>query len=483
MIAASGPRGLTSTSLNRYRLHGTNASDFMTSSILGSVFAETFNPIGNSIMHSGLRNGRSAVPVSINARHVLSSRSRITSVNIEGSMFEVVVEYRSRVQRPSRAVPDLLESYLDLGVGAPFQSPKESRAAGIKTAISGHSRRARCFSNLGFSPAPIQFELNAPMPSISRWDSQALLQQLTMNSTMLWRIRLVLRTFHSSYRRNYASSSAAADSPIKVQYRDAPHSGQIRILLLDRPEARNALSRRLISDLRKHITEIQAEKGTGSTRALILASNTDKAFCAGADLRERKGMTQEETRDFLTTMRNTFTDLSNLPIPTISAISSVALGGGLEIALCTTLRVFATSAIVGQPETKLAIIPGAGGTYRLPALIGVNKARDLILTGRRVGGTEAYFLGLCNRLVEATPAEQKEEGKARQKVLDASIQLANDICEGGPIALTQAMRAINGWQRGEVAENEAYEVILHTEDRVEALKAFAEKRKPVFKGR
>ncbi|KAK5449498.1 hypothetical protein LTS15_008573 [Exophiala xenobiotica] len=481
MIAASRPRGLTSTSLNRYRLHGTNASDFMTSSILGSVFAEIFNPIGNSMMHSGLRNGRSAVPVSINARHVLSSRSRIMSVNIEGSMFEVVVEYRSRVQRPSRAVPDLLESYPDLG------SQKESRDAGIKTAISGHSRRLDA-SPTSASPfllcTQYMYNLSSMHPCRPFLDgtSQAL-QQLTMNSTMRWRPRLVLRTFHSSYRRNYASSSAAADSPIKVQYRDAPHSGQIRILLLDRPEARNALSRRLISDLRQHITEIQAEKGTGSTRALILASNTDKAFCAGADLRERKGMTQEETRDFLTTMRNTFTDLSNLPIPTIGAISSVALGGGLEIALCTTLRVFATSAIVGQPETKLAIIPGAGGTYRLPALIGVNKARDLILTGRRVGGTEAYFLGLCNRLVEATPVEQKEEGKARQKVLDASIQLANDICEGGPIALTQAMRAINGWQRGEVAENEAYEVILHTEDRVEALKAFAEKRKPVFKGR
>ena len=114
-------------------------------------------------------------------------------------------------------------------------------------------------------------------------------------------------------------------------------------------------------------------------------------------------------------MRNTFTNLSNLPIPTISAISSVALGGGLELALCTTFRVFGSSAIVGQPETKLAIIPGAGGTYRLPALIGVNRARDLILTGRRVGGAEAYFLGLCNRLVEVTPEESKEEGKARQK--------------------------------------------------------------------
>jgi methylglutaconyl-CoA hydratase len=189
------------------------------------------------------------------------------------------------------------------------------------------------------------------------------------------------------------------------------------------------------------------------------------------------------TKDFLTGVRKTFTDLSNLPIPTISAISSVALGGGLELALCTTLRVFGSSAIVGQPETKLAIIPGAGGTYRLPALIGVNRARDLILTGRRVGGAEAYFLGLCNRLVEVTPEESKADDTARQKVLDASIQLANDICEGGPIALTQAMRAVNGWQRGEASENEAYDVILETEDRIEALKAFAEKRKPAFKGR
>ena len=151
--------------------------------------------------------------------------------------------------------------------------------------------------------------------------------------------------------------------------------------------------------------------------------------------------------------------------------------------LCTTFRVFGSSAIVGLPETRLAIIPGAGGTYRLPALIGANRARDLILTGRRVSGAEAYFLGLCDRLVEVLPDEQKAEGVARQKVLAASVQLAKDICEGGPVALREAMRAVNGWQRGEVSENEAYANILNTEDRIEALKAFGEKRKPVFKGK
>ena len=189
------------------------------------------------------------------------------------------------------------------------------------------------------------------------------------------------------------------------------------------------------------------------------------------------------TKAFLRDLRSTFTELANLQIPTISAISSTALGGGLELGLCTTFRVFGSSAVVGLPETRLAIIPGAGGTYRLPALIGANRARDLILTGRRVSGAEAYFLGLCDRLVEVLPDEQKAEGVARQKVLAASVQLAKDICEGGPVALREAMRAVNGWQRGEVSENEAYANILNTEDRIEALKAFGEKRKPVFKGK
>lgn len=194
-------------------------------------------------------------------------------------------------------------------------------------------------------------------------------------------------------------------------------------------------------------------------------------------------LTMFSTKAFLTGLRQTFTNLSNLPIPTITAISSLALGGGLELALCASMRVFGSSAIVGQPETRLAIIPGAGGTYRLPRLIGLTRARDMILTGRRVSGAEAYFMGLCDRLVEITPDEEKEPGQARTKVLNVSLQLARDLCEGGPIALTQAMRAVNGWQRGEEAENEAYEVVLKSEDRLEALKAFAEKRRPSFRGR
>lgn len=297
------------------------------------------------------------------------------------------------------------------------------------------------------------------------------------------RLKLSLRIARPKCLLQSRRSSTQVKPPLKVLQTPAPHLGHIRVLLLSRPETRNALSRQLVADLSREIDTISKEGGAGATRALIIASEIDQAFCSGADLKERKTFTQDETKIFLTQLRHTFTNLSNLPIPTISAISSLALGGGLELSLCTSLRVFASTAVVAQPETRLAIIPGAGGTYRLPGLIGLNRARDMILTGRRVSGPESYFMGLCDRLVEITPEEERREGTAREKVLQVSLELARDLCEGGPIAMTQAMKAVNGWQRGEEAENEAYEVVLKTEDRLEALKAFSEKKKPVFKGR
>jgi methylglutaconyl-CoA hydratase len=198
---------------------------------------------------------------------------------------------------------------------------------------------------------------------------------------------------------------------------------------------------------------------------------------------------RNRTAAFLSNLRNTFTALSTLPIPTISAVSSLALGGGLELALCTHMRVFASTAQVGLPETRLGIIPGAGGTYRLPALIGLGRARDLILTGRRVSAAEAYFLGIADRLVEVVPEEGKdgEDGKgelmkrAKEDVLKEAVRLAGEICEGGPVAVRSALQAV-GYAREEV-ENQMYERVVGTEDRNEALAAFREKRRPVFTGR
>lgn len=274
---------------------------------------------------------------------------------------------------------------------------------------------------------------------------------------------------------------STAPSVIQVRSVPAPHCGSLKVISLNRPTARNAISRQLLSELRYHVEEIHAEPEDGPTRALILASSVDNAFCAGADLKERATFTSEDTTAFLTSLRSTFRRIEELPIPTITALHAPALGGGLELALTTTLRVFASSASVGLPETRLAILPGAGGTYRLPAIIGLSRARDLILTGRLVAAPEAYFLGLCDRLIQQP--ESGELSETREKVLEEAIALASDICAGGPVAIRQALKAVNGCYLREEAENAAYDVVVKTQDRNEALSAFREKRKPSFKGR
>ncbi|KAL2884674.1 hypothetical protein HOO65_100078 [Ceratocystis lukuohia] len=312
---------------------------------------------------------------------------------------------------------------------------------------------------------------------------------------------LVLR-----FARPYSSaSSTKSKSLIQVIDLPAPNSGHIRILELNRPEARNAISVQLLADLRQQIDVVAAQYGSdgeelpqkplmggsmgenkkGATRALILASAVESCFCAGADLKERRSFSSEETERFLSFLRSTLSSISSLPIPTISAISSLALGGGLELALSTTFRVLSSTAAVGLPETRLGIIPGAGGTYRLPALIGLNRARDMILTGRRVSASEAYFLGLADRLVEVAPEGEEEKKQildlARRAVLSESVRLAQEICDGGPIAVRAALEAVQ-WANPDV-ENKMYQRVVSTEDRDEALKAFSEKRKPVFSGR
>ncbi|MCJ1286160.1 hypothetical protein MMC26_005505 [Xylographa opegraphella] len=274
-------------------------------------------------------------------------------------------------------------------------------------------------------------------------------------------------------------SSSPSGPLIHIDNIPAQHCGFIRILSLNSPRNRNAISRALLSDLSRHITDIHKEGPQGPTRALIIASHVDEAFCAGADLKERRGFTKEETASFLTTLRFTLTSITTLPIPTITALASIALGGGLELALATNIRVFASSAVVALPETRLAIIPGAGGTYRLPALIGPSRALDMLLTGRRVKGTEAYIWGLCERLVEVNDVESLQMGVARDRTLQEAMEVAKAICGGGPAAVKALLRAVG---RGEEVENAEYETVVGTRDRDEALRAFAEKRRPVFKG-
>ncbi|KAI9861530.1 MAG: hypothetical protein M1824_002422 [Vezdaea acicularis] len=277
--------------------------------------------------------------------------------------------------------------------------------------------------------------------------------------------------------RHYSTSP----TPLTLRTIPAPHTGHISILSLSLPSTRNAISRALLSALRTTLSTIRNTPPPNPTRALIIHSAVPGTFCAGADLKERRTFTPTQTHSFLHDLRSAFSELENLPIPTIAAVQGLALGGGLELALSAHLRIFSSLSTVALPETRLGIIPGAGGTYRLPALIGLARARELILTGRRVSGAEAYFLGICERLAEVPEKATGEE--EAEKVLEAAVSLARDICEGAPLAVGAALEAVQGWRDAGVTEGMKYGDVVGTADRDEALKAFAEKRRPRFEGR
>lgn len=186
-------------------------------------------------------------------------------------------------------------------------------------------------------------------------------------------------------------------------------------------------------------------------------------------------------------MRDTFKALANLPIPTIAAVGASALGSGFELALAAHFRVLSSNASVALPETGLGIIPSAGGTYRLAALVGQARAREIVMTSRQVGAAEAYRLGIASRLVEVEESDMEGlDGAtvlavARRKVLVEAIRLAEEVCEGAPVAVRAALQALKA--PGEETEKAMCERVFGSEDWREALRAFDEKRKPTFKGR
>lgn len=247
----------------------------------------------------------------------------------------------------------------------------------------------------------------------------------------------------------------------------------IAIISLNRPEAANAMSKQLLNELQQTIENINEN---GSVFCTIITAEGEKAFCAGADLKERRGMNNRQVLQAVKLIGETVLKVEQMPMPVIAALNGVAFGGGLELALGCDLRIAAEHVKLGLTETSLAIIPGAGGTQRLPRLIGIGLAKKLIYTSKRLTAKEAKQLGIVEDVVPS------------DKLLEEAVTLAKQIVQNGPIALQQAKTAINqGMQvdlmTGLQIEHLSYKETLHTEDRLEGLQAFKEKRRPVYRGK
>lgn len=242
---------------------------------------------------------------------------------------------------------------------------------------------------------------------------------------------------------------------------------------LNRPDARNALS----LAVNRELTRLARELGDDpEVRVVVLTGAGEHAFCAGADLKERKGVPAAASKPYIDAISGAIDAWARLPRPTICALNGSAYGGGLELALACDLRVCVEGAELGLTEVRLGIMPGAGGTQRLPRLVGVAAAKELILLGRRVGAARARALGLVMDVVPAAALRATVDG------------LLAELAGCAPRSLQMAKAAIDrgidvGIDEGLRIERQCYDVTLFSEDRDEGLRAFAEKRPPRYTGR
>ena len=242
---------------------------------------------------------------------------------------------------------------------------------------------------------------------------------------------------------------------------------------LNRPEALNAMNTAMGEDLLRCFDELHRDR---AVRAVVFTGAGTKAFCVGGDLKEREGMTDETWRAQHVIFEAAAARVLHCPVPVIAAVEGFAMGGGCELAVLSDFVVCGETAVFAVPEVTRGIFPGIGGTQLLPRILGAPMAKEMIFTGRRVDAREAKAIGLVNHVVPA--------GQARTRALE----IAATIADNGPFAVRQAKKAI-GWggetdlETGMILAIEAYNNTVTTDDRLEGVRAFNEKRKPRFTGR
>ncbi|XP_069006154.1 enoyl-CoA hydratase domain-containing protein 2, mitochondrial [Embiotoca jacksoni] len=317
-------------------------------------------------------------------------------------------------------------------------------------------------------------------PSCSSWRRRAMLPRETSSLIHRDGARVLAGDScpltGSSRAHSRRQHTEAADT-VEVDLRrlEGADDGIVEVLMC-RHKARNALGHVFLSQMRGLVSMLSNDS---AVRVIVLRSSVPGVFCAGADLKERALMNNSESDLFVHGLRSLMTQIASLPPPTIAAMDGAALGGGLELALACDLRTAAHSAQMGLIETTRGLLPGAGGSQRMPRTVGMTLAKELIFTGRCVGGQTALEMGLVNRAVE-----QNQTGDAAYR---EALSLAREILPQAPIAVRMAKEAMNRGIEVDIdlamsIERMCYARVIPTRDRQEGMAAFIEKRPPQYTG-
>ncbi|MFC2001492.1 enoyl-CoA hydratase/isomerase family protein [Chloroflexota bacterium] len=251
-------------------------------------------------------------------------------------------------------------------------------------------------------------------------------------------------------------------------------ANQIGIITLNRPDTLNAINEQMSRELRQALSRMEED---GDIRVIVLKGAGDRAFCAGADIKESRRRELQQQTKFLKGLIALTRQLENIPKPIIAAVNGYAFGGGFELILSCDFVIATKDSSFSSPEINIGIIPAAGGTQRLPRLIGKAKAKELLFTGKSITATEAKEIGLINKVVSS-----------KEELIEACLVLASELAEKAPLALMQLKHLVNKGVEMPLDlaldfSYEAFTLLSVSEDRTEGQKAFIEKRKPRFKGK